>query len=105
MNARNRTGRWPFLCLLSLAATMVTARTAPADLHDYVNKPDSAFSWKLKHKTVNAAGTLYDIEMVSQVWQGITWKHQLQVFLPKDVKPTSTLFLWNQGGKANIGSM
>jgi PhoPQ-activated pathogenicity-related protein len=105
MNAHNRTGRRPLLCLVSLAAALMTAQAARADLHDYIKKPDSAFSWKLKQKTVNAAGTLYDIEMVSQVWQGITWTHQLQVFLPKDVKPTSTLFLWNQGGKASIASM
>ena len=105
MNARNRTSRWPLLCLVSLAGTMATAPVARADLFDYVNKPDPAFSWKLKHKTVNATGTLYDIEMVSQVWQGITWTHQLQVFLPKDVKPSSTLFLWNQGGKASTGSI
>ena len=105
MDSRNRTGRWPLFCLLSLAAIIATSRAARADLFDYVNKPDAAFSWKLKGKTALDAGTLYDLEMVSQVWQGITWKHQLQVFLPKDVKPSATLFLWNQGGKASIGSM
>jgi PhoPQ-activated pathogenicity-related protein len=105
MNACKRTGHCWLLCLLCLAATMATATSARADLLDYVKKPDPEFSWKLKQKTDLGEGTLYDIEMVSQVWQGITWKHQLQVFLPKDIKPTATMFLWNQGGKANIGSM
>src|SRR5262245_9230644 len=105
MNGRNRTGRWPLLCLMTLAATMAAALAAQADLFDYVNKHDPAFSWKLKGKTVLDAGTLYDLEMMSQVWQCITWKHQLQVFLPKYVKPSATLFLWNQGGKASIASM
>ena len=45
-------------------------------------------------------GTIYDLHLVSQVWEGITWEHQLQVYLPKGVKPTATMFLWNQGGKA-----
>src|SRR5439155_3098634 len=43
--------------------------------------------------------------LVSQVWQGIKWEHQLQVYLPKEVKPGATMFLFNQGGKANAGTV
>ena len=43
---------------------------------------------------------IYDLHLVPQVWHGITWEHQLQVFLPKGVRPTATMFLWNQGGKS-----
>jgi PhoPQ-activated pathogenicity-related protein len=53
---------------------------------------------------VTDEGTVYDLHLVSQVWQGITWEHQLQVYVPKDVKPTATMFLWNQGGKASPAS-
>src|SRR5207244_941973 len=38
-------------------------------------------------------------------WHDIVWKHDLQVFVPADVKPGSTLFLWNQGGKPGPGSI
>ncbi len=96
-------GSCPFWsALLVLAAGAGSAR---ADLFDYVKQPDEAFSWKLVSKKETPAGTIYDLHLVSQVWQGIRWEHQLQVYLPKDVKPTATMFLWNQGGKAGPTSM
>jgi PhoPQ-activated pathogenicity-related protein len=94
MNALPR--RW-----LSIFALTVLAGHARADLFDYVKTPDPEFSWKLKSKTATPDGTVYDLHLVSQVWQGIKWEHQLQVYLPKDVKPTTTMFLWNQGGKSS----
>lgn len=87
-----------FMSLILLAAFAGGAR---ADLFDYVKQPDAAFSWKLKSKSETPDGTIYDLHLVSQVWQGIKWEHQLQVYLPKGVKPTATMFLWNQGGKAS----
>ena len=77
----------------------------PPDVADYVKKPDKEFSWKIKSKMDQAEGTVYDLHLVSQVWHGITWEHQLQVFLPKDVKPDATMFLWNQGGTASPASI
>lgn len=79
--------------------------TTPADLNEYVKKSDDVFAWKLRGKTTSDAGTVYDLHLTSQVWQGITWEHQLQVYLPRDVKPTATIYLWNQGGKAGANSM
>ena len=70
-------------------------------LLDYVKKPDDTFAWKLKEKINHPAGTVYDLELVSQTWQGIKWEHQLQVYVPTGVKPTETIVLWNQGGKAS----
>jgi len=94
---------WVLACL-SLAAVASPSTARATALDDFVKTPDPAYSWKLKQKTTAGKGTLYDMELVSQVWHGITWKHQLQVYLPKDVKPSATLFLWNQGGQAGIGS-
>jgi PhoPQ-activated pathogenicity-related protein len=84
---------------------LFTAGVGRADVVSYVQKPDAAYSWKLQNKTELPEGTVYDLHLVSQVWQGITWEHQLQVYLPKSVKPTTTMFLWNQGGKANATSI
>jgi PhoPQ-activated pathogenicity-related protein len=77
---------------------------ARADVLEYVKTPDKEFRWELKGKIEHAEGTIYDLELVSQVWQGITWKHQLQVFLPKEVKPTATMFLYNQGGTSSANA-
>jgi len=93
-------------CLaVGVLASLACPTVARADVVAYVNIPDKEFRWELKKKLDHAEGTVYDLDLVSQVWQGITWKHQLQVYLPKDVKPGATMFLYNQGGTANAGTM
>lgn len=87
--------------VISLLAVGIGAPAARADLFDYVKQPDPDFEWKLKEKKESPEGTIYDLHLVSQVWQGIKWEHQLQVYLPAGVKPTTTMFLWNTGGKAS----
>lgn len=87
----------------SVALALLTA--ARADLHDYVKKPEPAFKWTLKEKIAHPSGTVYDLHLVSQTWQGITWEHQLQVYQPKDVAPTSTMLLMNTGGSANFANV
>jgi len=90
--------------MVAVLVALVAADVVRADLADYVKKPDDSFSWKLKEKIENDQGTIYDLHLVSQTWQGIKWEHQLQIYVPKGVKPTETMVLWNQGGKASAGS-
>ena len=78
---------------------LATALTARADLHEYIKKPDDSFKWTVKTSAKGASGTSYAIEMTSQTWQGIKWEHVLMVYLPDGVKPSDTIFLWNDGGK------
>ncbi|WP_020473915.1 PhoPQ-activated pathogenicity-related family protein [Zavarzinella formosa] len=73
--------------------------TADAGLLEYVKKPDDSFKWNLKNKTVAASGTSYQIEMVSQTWEGIKWDHILMVYVPEGVKPGESMMLFNDGGK------
>ncbi len=75
-----------------------------ADLFEYVKAADPSFSWKLKSKQETPDGTIYLLQLVSQTWQNIAWEHDLQVFLPKGIKPGGKMLLWNQGGKAGVGS-
>ncbi len=89
------------IAILASLALPLVAGSARADLLEYVKKPDPSFEWKLKTKTENDLGTVYDLHLVSQTWQTIKWEHQLQVYVPKGVKPTETIVLYNQGGKAS----
>jgi PhoPQ-activated pathogenicity-related protein len=95
------------MLLLPLVAVIICL-TGPdwarADVVDYCKIPDKEFRWELKGKSETDAGTIYDLHLVSQVWHDVKWEHQVQVFLPKEVKPGATMFLFNQGGKANSGS-
>jgi PhoPQ-activated pathogenicity-related protein len=94
----------PRLAALPCLAVLLTAATARADLPGYVAKADGAFAWELKGKSATPLGTVYDLRLVSQVWQGIKWEHGLQVYVPAGVAPTATIFLWNQGGNPSAGS-
>jgi len=78
---------------------------ARADLAEYLRKPEPAFAWKLGEKIERDGDVIYNIQLVSQNWQGITWKHTLQVFQPKGVRPASILLLRNQGGRPKPESM
>jgi PhoPQ-activated pathogenicity-related protein len=91
---------------LWLAALLgpLAAVPARADLPDYLKKAEPAYSWRLKEMVPSPQGTVYDLELVSQTWQDITWKHQLQVSQPEGVAPARTMLLWVTGGKAGPGS-
>jgi PhoPQ-activated pathogenicity-related protein len=74
-----------------------------AGLKDYVERPEPAFTWQLKGKASRPGGTVYELHLVSQVWQDIRWEHPIQVFVPDGVAPGGTMILWNTGGKPNVG--
>jgi PhoPQ-activated pathogenicity-related protein len=88
----------PCLVIVALVLGVLPAR---ADLKDYIQKPEPSYEWRLKDKIAHAQGTVYDLELVSQTWHDITWKHQLQVYQPQGVEPAKTLVVWNTGGNAN----
>lgn len=82
-----------------LAMFLTTAISVRADLHEYIKKPDDSFKWAVKTAVKAPSGTAYTIEMTSQTWQGIKWEHVLMVYIPDGVKPSDTIFLWNDGGR------
>jgi PhoPQ-activated pathogenicity-related protein len=92
--------RLPFIA----AALFLGVPAAHADLVEYVKKPDKAFKWEKKTKVESPDGVMYHLHLVSQEWQGITWEHDIQLFIPKGVEMNGSMFLWNQGGKPSIGS-
>ncbi len=82
------------LCAVALACAV----PARADLLAYVKKADDAFFWKVKERNEVNGNRIYEIDLVSQKWHDIAWDHQLVVYLPRDLKPGSTLVLMNTGG-------
>lgn len=52
-------------------------------LLNYLNRADSAFRWReVGQKRQGREGTITHLELHSQVWQGIHWKHQLLIIYP-----------------------
>lgn len=95
------------LCLVAMSLSAQVARAAeiPDGLQKYVSRPETVYRWELLGKTTQGTSTIYDLNLVSQDWQGIVWEHQLQVYQTENAKPAETMLLWNQGGRASEGSI
>jgi len=84
---------------LQVKAAESTTDGIPTALQDYVAVKDDAFAWKLLKNDSSDDFLTYDIELTSQVWQGITWKHALTVFIPiNNLRHTDTVLLFIMGG-------
>ncbi|MDQ2732660.1 MAG: PhoPQ-activated pathogenicity-related family protein, partial [Armatimonadota bacterium] len=61
-------------------------------LFNYLNRADSTFRWKeVGRKQHGRGGTIIHLELHSQVWQGIPWKHQLLIIDPEThAQPSAT---------------
>lgn len=94
------TVRWVGAALLVLGGVGL----ARADLGDYVKKPEPKYSWKQVGNSTTPLGTVFEIELVSQEWQGITWKHSLQIYQARGVNPAGMMLLWNTGGSPSVAT-
>ncbi len=89
------------LALIPAVLAALLPALASADLFSYVAKADDAFKWELKSVVEKPEGKVYDLHLVSQVWQGITWEHQLQVYEPTKVQFPDLMGLLVTGGHAD----
>ncbi len=88
----------PFLVL-----TLSFGAVSWGDLLSYVNTDDGAYKWEIESQSDLGLGVkLYDLKLISQVWQGITWQHSLRVVLPQNAqKSTLALLLITGSGKGD----
>ncbi len=86
---------------LAVAATALILLAGPvrADLDSYLGKPEPAYRWERRGEEVRDGCTIYDLRLVSQVWQGITWEHRLQIFRPERLAHPGFCALRSVGGK------
>ncbi len=97
-----------FACWMFAVAVLLTMAGAsdaradddaiPTALQDYVSKPDDSFGWKLIGKSEQALGTIYDVELTSQKWQGLVWKHVFMIYEPKTLRHREHALLFITGG-------
>jgi PhoPQ-activated pathogenicity-related protein len=84
---------------MAVGVALLLTLPALAGLPEYIRKPEPAFSWKLEKTNQLPNGVVYTLDMVSQTWQNMNWKHKIVIFQPKDVPPASTMLLLNSGGE------
>ena len=85
--------------LFGMLAWFMTG-SAHAGLPDYVGRAEPAFKWTLEGKRSVEGGAIYDLQLVSQVWQTIVWEHGLRVYIPARNETPQTLLLFVSGGAA-----
>jgi len=102
-----------FVALISCLMTFVeaapceeklTAETAvPAAIFQYMERPEPDFSWELAETQVLDGNRVHRLELTSQKWQDIVWKHALIVYEPKTLVHQEHMLLFVTGG--SIGNV
>jgi PhoPQ-activated pathogenicity-related protein len=98
---RAKTMRIGFFALAGGFFTTATAGHARAGLDEYLKKPDAAFAWVETGNHNTPAGAVISLELTSQVWQGITWKHALRIYEPRELAYPDAMLLFITGGDNN----
>lgn len=88
--------RNPLLAFFALVFLVTGAR---ADLFSYVAKPEPESGWTVASKSDMGTCEVVFLKLKSQVWEGITWEHDLVIFRPKDSDVLDKMYLLNSGGK------
>jgi PhoPQ-activated pathogenicity-related protein len=64
----------------------------------YVARPEPVYGWALQEKAEAGGTTIYKLELTSQTWQGIVWKHVLHVYEPQPLRVKGHAILFVTGG-------
>jgi PhoPQ-activated pathogenicity-related protein len=86
------------ICFVAAQAKERPAEGIPTALQDYVSAKDDSFAWKILGSDRSNGFLTYDIDLTSQVWQGITWKHALAAFVPPNIRHKDIALLFIMGG-------
>ncbi len=71
-------------------------------LIDYVNAPDDSYAWELSEEPSHVGGgALAKLDLTSQTWQGIPWKHAVWLMVPDDADLSTCLLVVTGGDPSN----
>jgi len=87
-----------WLAAASCLSAVLRADEPPQTIPQYVGRPDPAFSWHVQVEQPAGPGRQWELELVSQEWHGIVWKHVLVVFEPAEVRFPNHMILFITGG-------
>lgn len=91
---------------LAVALLLFTGTSYAAGLKEYLSKPDDSYAYKIESTMPAGTNTVYFVQMTSQTWRGIPWKHWLVIIKPQVVKhPDKALLLIAGGDSADLPRM
>ncbi len=82
--------------LASMPPACSAAATGNA-LADYVHAPDAAFAWEKTEERQVQGLSVIRLKLTSQVWRDNTWRHQMLVVRPSQVRNPDAAFLFITG--------
>lgn len=88
-----------FLIFCAIGQEPITPETA---LQNYLNNQDATTAWEVRDSYEIDGVSAYSIFLISQKWQGILWKHEMIVFVPKTIDYDGAL-LFITGGSIKDG--
>lgn len=74
---------------------------ANAGLKEYVQQADDSFAYEVVNETQNDGLHVLHVQLTSQTWQGIVWKHWLSIVRPENCTHPDKGLLFITGGKNN----
>lgn len=81
-------------CLILMSFNIICFSQQPQKaLENYISNTDTTYRWYVEDVLVNEEGRFYEVALVSQRWQKITWKHKLIIYFPENVEFQNTLAL------------
>ncbi|MFP3902844.1 MAG: PhoPQ-activated pathogenicity-related family protein [Armatimonadota bacterium] len=89
-----------------LVALILAAAVHAQPIFDYVNAPDPAYEWEMSEQAMLPTGAqVQKLSLTSQVWQGLTWTHRVQVVTPPQMNNSKTAIMLITGGSPGQGDL
>lgn len=70
-------------------------------LSEYIEKTDRSCRWELLGSKEVVEGTLYEVELISQTWHNIDWKHRIRIVVPKKADRPDAIMMVTGSGDGN----
>ncbi len=91
-----------FFLIFVLGATSLAEKPAaevPNEIFQFMEKSEPDFGWKELQVKKTDHGTIHFLELTSQRWQNIVWKHALVIYEPAEVVHNNHMLLFVTGGR------
>lgn len=83
--------------IMTSALALLMIAQVPTELNAYVLRKDHAVTWK----ALQGGSGRASIDLVSQKWHGIVWKHRIEIDSPRVLRHKGTVLLCITGGAPN----
>ena len=88
-----------FLSAVTISVQADELASVPSQLSDFVSTPDDSYAWQLVDSPTFNGRPVHRIELTSQTWHEIVWKHALLVCDPRELSRPDSMLLFITGGR------